>query len=126
MTQETVRNVATFSNANGREKRYVVETESGRHTVKPEVFIQALNAMNEQYRYHHWMSIDTWHYVGEPPILFDVATKTLVPSKRLVAIGNETGATAVAADFDEQLEAERRELADYDTTVNDAANRRGY
>jgi hypothetical protein len=48
------------------------------------------------------------------------------PSKRLVAIGDETGVTAVAADFDEQLEAERWELADYDATVNDAAGRRGY
>lgn len=53
-------------------------------------------------------------------------TPVKVFGKRLVAIGNRTGVTAVAAEWQEQLEAERREMADYDATMDAASNRFGY
>ena len=55
-----------------------------------------------------------------------ISKHTSQPIKRLTATGNQDGVTAVAAEFDDEFEAQMAELADMDAVQDDAANRGGY
>lgn len=68
-------------------------------------------AYNELYHEHGCSEAECLARLGPEP-----------PQKRLVAIDNQNGVTAVAAEFDEGLEMQR----EMDAVQDDAANRGGY